>query len=78
MGCIHYGRGHAEQAVACFEKAFELARGVPERRLQDMTRVNLGIARSALHMDEYMNVSVAAGVTVSPQLAVACCHAVAA
>lgn len=56
LGAIHYGQGRWEQAVSRYEHAFELARGLPDRRLLDAVRTNLGIARAALREGAYFQV----------------------
>ena len=42
--------------MACFERFFELARSL-DARLLDAARANLGAARGALRMREYMGVA---------------------
>jgi hypothetical protein len=53
LGCLHHARGELPAAVACFERFFELARGL-DARLLDVARVNLGAARAALRLREHM------------------------
>lgn len=38
------------QAVTYFERFFEIARSLPDRRVVEVARVNLGMARGALRM----------------------------
>lgn len=56
LGCLHYQRGELAAAVACFERFFELARSL-DARLLDAARANLGAARGALQLREYMGVA---------------------
>lgn len=56
LGIILYEQGDLEQAVTYFEKFFETARTLSDRKMLDIARVNLGVARGALRMGAYMRV----------------------
>jgi len=56
LGCLHYQRGELQQAVTCFERFFELARSL-DQRLLDTARINLGVTRGALRLQQYMAVA---------------------
>lgn len=44
------------QAVTFFEKFFETARTLSDRKMLDVARVNLGVARGSLRMRAYMGI----------------------
>jgi tetratricopeptide (TPR) repeat protein len=50
LGILYYNEGQYERAVAFFERFFEVARTLPDRRAVDAARVNLGVARGAVRM----------------------------
>ena len=56
LGILYYQKGNLEQAVAYFERFFEIARTLGDRKMLDVARVNLGAARGALRMEAYMGV----------------------
>ena len=45
-----------ERAVTYFEKFFEVAKTLNDRRLLDVARINLGIARGSARTGRYMEV----------------------
>lgn len=51
-----YEQGDLDAAVTYFEKFFETARTLNDRRMLDVARVNLGVARGALRMGAWMHV----------------------
>jgi hypothetical protein len=53
LGCLRYELGQLPAAVTCFERFYELARSL-DRRLLDAARANLGTARAALRLRDYM------------------------
>jgi hypothetical protein len=61
LGALHHMRGRLPQAVHHLEHGFELARGAGDRRLQDVARMNLGVARAALSMEGYVQVRLRMG-----------------
>lgn len=50
LGILYYNQGRNEQAVTYFERFFEIARELPDRRALDAARFNLGVARGAVRM----------------------------
>lgn len=58
LGNMCFEAEDMEQAVEYFERFFEIARGLKERKMLDVARVNLGIARGALRMGDYMATAV--------------------
>lgn len=56
LGSIHSNGGEHHQAVHCFEKTFDIARTVGDRKLIDSARINLGMARGNLSLENYMGV----------------------
>ncbi len=54
LGAIYYQQHKWEPAVASFERFYELARGLGHRRMVDVARVNLGLARGAVRMARFM------------------------
>ena len=56
LGAIRFGQQAYAQAVAYYERGFELARGLPDRRLLDTVRANLGVARAAVNEEAYLEV----------------------
>ncbi|GLI67841.1 hypothetical protein VaNZ11_012131 [Volvox africanus] len=56
LGIMLYEQGDLDQAVSYFEKFFETARTLNDRRMLDTARVNLGVARGALRMGAWMGV----------------------
>lgn len=55
LGCLHYRRGELQQAVSSFERFFELSRSL-DQRLLDVARINLGVTRGALQLQQYMGI----------------------
>lgn len=55
LGNMFYEQKDLEQAVSYFERFFEIARTLKDRKMLDVARVNLGIARGTLRMDAYMS-----------------------
>eukprot|EP00199_Chlamydomonas_sp_CCMP681_P000524 CAMPEP_0119104618 /NCGR_PEP_ID=MMETSP1180-20130426/2788_1 /TAXON_ID=3052 ORGANISM="Chlamydomonas cf sp, Strain CCMP681" /NCGR_SAMPLE_ID=MMETSP1180 /ASSEMBLY_ACC=CAM_ASM_000741 /LENGTH=430 /DNA_ID=CAMNT_0007089433 /DNA_START=132 /DNA_END=1424 /DNA_ORIENTATION=+ len=53
LGTLYYSQKDMPQAVTYFERFFELARSLPDRRVVEVARVNLGMARGALRMQAY-------------------------
>lgn len=47
---------HVLQAVQLFEKFFDIARSLDDRKILDTARFNLGVAKGALRLDQYMDV----------------------
>lgn len=56
LGIIYFQQNKYEQSVTYFEKFFEIARTLNDRRMLDTARINLGISRGAVHMQEYFAV----------------------
>lgn len=56
LGILHYQQRMFERAVTYFEKFFEVARTLGERRMVDVARVNLGLARGSLKMAGFFDV----------------------
>lgn len=56
LGIMYYEQGRLPQAVTHFERFFEEARGLADRRVLDTARINLGIARGALQLQAYLGV----------------------
>ena len=56
LGILYYGQGRFDQAMTYFEKFFEIARTLGNRRIMDTARVNLGIARGAFRLKHYYGV----------------------
>ena len=56
LGAIFSAQGNHERAVSYFEKTFEVARSVGDRKLVDSARINLGMARGNMGMSNYMDV----------------------
>eukprot|EP00197_Chlamydomonas_leiostraca_P013515 CAMPEP_0202884152 /NCGR_PEP_ID=MMETSP1391-20130828/40487_1 /ASSEMBLY_ACC=CAM_ASM_000867 /TAXON_ID=1034604 /ORGANISM="Chlamydomonas leiostraca, Strain SAG 11-49" /LENGTH=433 /DNA_ID=CAMNT_0049567291 /DNA_START=99 /DNA_END=1400 /DNA_ORIENTATION=+ len=54
LGILYYNQGRCEQAVTYFERFFEIARGLPDKRALDAARFNLGVARGAVRLQAYM------------------------
>ncbi|GMH41675.1 hypothetical protein BSKO_09585 [Bryopsis sp. KO-2023] len=54
LGIIYYNQGKFEQSVTYFEKFFEVARTLGNQQVLDIARINLGVARGAARMNEYM------------------------
>eukprot|EP00775_Hariotina_reticulata_P011778 gene11778-11923_t len=53
LGMLYHQQCKLEQAVGYFERFYELSRSLGDRRLQDLAKVNLGIARSAWLLPGY-------------------------
>jgi tetratricopeptide (TPR) repeat protein len=56
LGSIHSAASEHQAAVGCFEKTFDIARTVGDRKLIDSARINLGMARGNMAMSRYMAV----------------------
>ncbi|PNW80023.1 hypothetical protein CHLRE_08g374650v5 [Chlamydomonas reinhardtii] len=56
LGIMLYEQGDLDSAVSYFEKFFETARTLNDRKMLDTARVNLGVARGALRMGAWMGV----------------------
>ena len=56
LGVIYTKQGRFERAVTYLEKFFELARSLGDRRLLDVARVNLGIARGSARTQRFVEV----------------------
>lgn len=56
LGKLYYQKGQLEQAVTYYEKFFELARSLGERRMLDVARISLGVARASMKVGAYMAV----------------------
>lgn len=48
LGKIYLAQGKHDNAVVYFERFFEVARGLNDRRMLDVARVNLGVARGGV------------------------------
>lgn len=55
MGTLYYELKDFSQSVTYFEKFFETARTLNDRRIVDAARFNLGVARGAVRMGKYMD-----------------------
>mmetsp|Transcript_23375 Transcript_23375/g.51305 ORF Transcript_23375/g.51305 Transcript_23375/m.51305 type:complete len:430 (+) Transcript_23375:222-1511(+) len=55
LGNLYYDQGDYARAVTYFEKFFEIARTLSDRRILDTARFNLGVARGAMRMSKYMD-----------------------
>ncbi|KAL6763448.1 subunit of axonemal inner dynein [Haematococcus lacustris] len=55
LGILYYAQGAFPRAVSLFERFFEVARGLPDKRMADVARINLGVARAAVNSQAYMN-----------------------
>jgi len=53
LGTIYHEQGDAQRAVTMFERFFEIARALGDRRVLDTARFNLGVARGTLRMPAY-------------------------
>lgn len=62
LGAIRFAQGGHDLAVGYYERAFELARGLADRKLLDTIRTNLGIVRAAANDGAYMQVRARIGV----------------
>ncbi|GFH13787.1 uncharacterized protein HaLaN_09733 [Haematococcus lacustris] len=49
LGILYYAQGAFPRAVSLFERFFEVARGLPDKRMADVARINLGVARAAVN-----------------------------
>jgi hypothetical protein len=56
LGAIYSSQGMHDKAVSSFERSFEIARNVGDRRLVDAARVNLGMARGNMTLPNYMDI----------------------
>lgn len=56
LGLNAANAGDHERAVAYFEKAYQIARGLNDQKLVDQTRIHLGVARGNVGMGVYMDV----------------------
>lgn len=56
LGTIYSEQGTHDKAVNYFEKTFQIARSVGDRKLVDSARINLGMARGNMAMGNYMDV----------------------
>lgn len=56
LGTIYLEQGNHLKAATYFEKFFEIARQLGDRRVLDTARFNLGVAKAALRMSQYMSV----------------------
>jgi tetratricopeptide (TPR) repeat protein len=56
LGSIHSAQGDHALAVNFFEKTFDIARTVGDRKLIDSARINLGMARGNMAMGKYMGI----------------------
>lgn len=56
LGIIYLEQGNHIKAVTYFERFFEIARTLGDRKVLDTARFNLGVAKGALRMSQYMNV----------------------
>lgn len=54
LGIVYYNQGNFEQAVIYFEKLFEVARTLENQKILDIARINLGVARGAARMNDYI------------------------
>ena len=54
LGTVYFDKGDHGKAVSYFERFFEIARTLNDRKMLDTARFNLGVARGALRMGEYM------------------------
>tara|TARA_B100001142_G_scaffold274187_1_gene282029 strand:+ start:802 stop:2181 length:1380 start_codon:yes stop_codon:yes gene_type:complete len=61
LGKIRSAEGEHAKAASCFEKFFELARGLSDQRLLDVARINLGIARGKVKQEKFMSTVLHAG-----------------
>lgn len=56
LGALHYKQGHFEEAVMYLEKFYELSRSINDRKMLDVARINLGMARMAFKFPQYVEV----------------------
>jgi tetratricopeptide (TPR) repeat protein len=56
LGNIYFEQQQMKVAVTYFEKFFELARTLSNRKMLDAARVNLGVARGLLRFPDYVRV----------------------
>lgn len=56
LGSIYSAAGDHTGAVSCFEKTFDIARNVGDRKLVDNARIHLGMARGNMALTKYMQV----------------------
>lgn len=56
LGTMYYDQLDFSRAVTYFERFFEIARSLNDRRIMDTARFNLGVARGAARMSKYMSV----------------------
>lgn len=54
LGVIYYQQQKWEPAVASFERFYQLAQGLSNRKMVDVARVNLGMARGAVRMGRFI------------------------
>ncbi len=50
LGLLYFEQADYEQATVFFERFFEVARTLPDKRALEAARFNLGVARGALRM----------------------------
>lgn len=56
LGLLYFEQADYQQATAFFERFFEVARTLPDKRALEAARFNLGVARGALRAQAYMTV----------------------
>ena len=56
LGKTYYEQKNFDRAILYFERFFELARSLNDRKMVDCARVNLGIARGSAMIGKYMDV----------------------
>ncbi len=54
LGTVYFENGDYAKAVTYFERFFEIARPLSDRKMIDTARFNLGVARGAMRMPAYM------------------------
>lgn len=56
LGLLYFEQQDYDQACTHFERFFEVARTLPDKRALEAARFNLGVARGAARLGQYMHV----------------------
>ena len=54
LGTVFFDKGDYARSVSYFERLFEIARTLNDRKMLDTARFNLGVARGSLRLPQYM------------------------